>query len=648
VQGQQPTWSAEFRAEFQARRGYDLLPFLPALARRVVDGRTQTGRFFHDFRHTIGDLMAEKFFGRFAELSHARGVEMHAETGYGTYPHPHFDGLRCAGACDVTMGEFWHGTDIMSQFDPFCNVIRSVASAAHVYGRRLVQAEAFTSWNHFVEYPFALKAVGDQAFCDGLNRMVFHQYTHQPQSDFKPGRQYGAGTHLDRHLTWWEMSRAWFQYLARCQSLLQAGRFHADVCYFYGEGATRYVPGRSQVKPALPFGYDFDCVNADVLLNRLAVKEGRLALPGGLSYRLLVLPEERVMSPRVLQRLRQLVEAGATVVGARPLHAPGLSDYPRCDQQVREEADALWGVAPATVGHRRLGKGTLVWGKELAEVLSDLGLAPDLEAKGGPPDAKVGFIHRVIDGTEAYFVSNQSDRDLRVDMAFRVRGKRPELWEPVSGGIRPLPEHRAEGTRTLVPVQLAPFQSFFVLFRDKPARGKPSATGSFPTLKQVHTLAGPWEVAFDPKWGGPEKVVFETLDDWSQRPEEGIKYYSGTATYRRLFDLEPAPIRRRASSIYLDLGAVRNLARVRLNGHDLGVVWCAPWRVEITAVVKPSGNQLEVQVVNLWPNRLIGDARSPKAKPFTKTNVTTHNATSSLLPSGLLGPVTLWTTAPER
>ena len=270
VRGQQPTWTAAFRNEFQKRRGYDLLRYLPAMAGRIVDSRERTGRFFWDFRRTIGDLMAQEFFGRLAELAHSRDVGMHAETGYGTYPHPHIDGLECAGKCDVTMGEFWHGTDIMSQFDHFVNSVRSVASAAHVYGRTLIQAEAFTSWNHFAESPATLKAVGDQAFADGLNRMVVHQYTHQPSLTGKPGGQYGAGTHLDRNLTWWDQSRAWLLYLARCQHLLQQGRFHADVAYFYGEGVTRFVPGRDHLRPALPRGYNFDCVNADVLLHRLS------------------------------------------------------------------------------------------------------------------------------------------------------------------------------------------------------------------------------------------------------------------------------------------------------------------------------------------------------------------------------------------
>jgi hypothetical protein len=642
IQGRQPTWSAEFRKEFKARRGYDLLPMLPALARRVVDGRERTNRFLWDIRATIGDLMAERFFQRFAELAHARGVGMHCETGYGTYPHPHFDGLRCAAAGDVAMGEFWHGTDIMSQFDPFCNVIRSVASAAHIYDRRIVQAEAFTSWNHFLEYPYALKAVGDEAFCDGLNRMVFHQYTHQPQSDVIPGWQYGAGTHIDRHLTWWPMSHAWFAYLARCQHLLQSGRFHADVAYYYGEGATKYVPGRSHIRPALPEGYDFDCVNTTALLYFLKVKDGRLVLPNGAGYRLLVLPEERTMSWDVLIRVWDLLGAGATVYGRRPLRAPGLNEYPQCDEAVRVVRDDIWGSLDRDSGDLRVGGGRVIWGKSLKEVLSSLDLPPDVEFRKASQGAKLNFIHRTSGPAELYFVANGAERSEEIDCAFRISGKQPELWDPVTGAIRDLPQFRQENGRTVVPLQLAPMQSYFVVFH-RPAAA-PRGGSNFPQIKAVGELTGPWEVRFDPKWGGPEKTEFAKLDDWTARPEDAIRHYSGTATYRKTLDLAKlAPDGRvPPGRTWLDLGTVKNLARVRLNGKDLGVVWTAPWRVETTGVLKSGSNQLEIDVVNLWPNRLIGDASLPPEKRLTKTNV--HFAPGApLLPSGLLGPVRLVT-----
>lgn len=638
IRGQQPTWSAAFREEFRKRRGYDLTLYLPALARRIVDGREKTNRFLWDVRMTIGDLMAERFFGRFAELAHARGVGIQCETGYGTYPHPQFDGLRVAGQCDVTMGEFWWGTDIMSQFEPFCNVIRSVASPAHVYGRRIVQAESFTSWQHFSEYPATLKPLGDRAFCDGLSRMVFHQYTHQPNED-RPGYQYGAGTHIDRHVTWWNMAGPWLTYLTRCQQILQSGRFHADVAYFYGEGTAKYVPGKKHLKPALPDGYNYDCVNADVLLNRMSVKEGRLVLPDGVSYRLLVLPTQRTMSPTVLRKIQGLIEAGATVLGEKPEHAPGLGDWPKCDEELKTLADEIWGTAPRERGRRQIGKGWLLWGQTPGDVLANIGIPQDFEISGD--NDGFAFIHRVIGDADVYFVSNQTNAPQRVECRFRIQGRQPELWDPVDGSVRDLPRQaQTDDGRTRLTLRFEPCQSFFVVFR-KPLGPAAQAVAerNFASTKGETELAGPWTVAFDPAWGGPEKIAFEKLDDWTQRPEDGIKYYSGSAKYTKSFDL-PRAADKDKTRRFLDLGTVNYLARVRLNGKDLAVVWTAPWRVEITDTVKATGNELEIEVANTWVNRLVGDASLPADKRFCKTNIA-YPAEHPLMPSGLLGPVTV-------
>ncbi len=366
--GQQPTWTQDFRKEFKDRRGYDLLPYLPALARRTVDSRETTDRFLCDFRWTIGDLMADRFWSRLGELAHADGVGTATETGYGTYPFPHIDGLRCAGTNDAPTGEFWFGTDIMSQFNPWANVIKTEATAGHIYGRPFVQAESFTAWHHWQESPQALKPFGDQAFLNGLNRMVLHQYTHQPLlEDMKPGRQYGAGTHFDRNITWWEQARAFFQYLARCQYLLQQGNFVADALYFYGEGVTKFVPSKQYLHPALPSGYDFDAVDAEVLLRDLSVQNGRLVLPSGMSYRVLVLPEDGVMSPEALRKIRDLVATGGLVVGRRPQKAPGLRGYPHSDGDLKTLADEMWGNCDGQkVKERSLGAGRIVCGKSVA------------------------------------------------------------------------------------------------------------------------------------------------------------------------------------------------------------------------------------------------------------------------------------------
>jgi hypothetical protein len=638
IQGLQPTWSERFRDEFKVRRGYDLLPYLPALAERIVDSREQTDRFLWDIRCTIADLMAEQYYGRFAELAHARGVGFHTEAAYG-YPDPHADILKCMGMADIPMGEFWHASDCVSQVDFFCNVIRSAASAAHTYGKRIAQAEAFTTWANWQECPAALKAEGDRAFCDGLNRNVLMVYVHQPRPEEKPGVEWtGVGTNFDCNITWWEQGRAWLRYLARCQHLLQQGKFHADVCYFYGQGSARFVPGREFMKPALPAGYNYDCVDSEVLLSRMSVREGRLHLPNGTSYGLMVLPRQRTMSPEMLHRIDELIQGGATVTGPRPLGVPGLSRYPDCDSELSVLAAAMWGAQDSETGERRIGKGRLVWGESLDKVLKSLSLPPDFQVDGGDAETKIDFTHRDLDGVDIYFLSNQKNRVERLECAFRVADRQPELWDPVTGAIRKLPEFRVEGGRIFVPLQFEPQQSWFIVFRSPIASPRRNAGKNFPDIRRVTEIAGPWKVSFNPDWGGPASVTFDRLQDWTERPEEGIKYYSGTATYRRQFD-EPSGVT--GKRVYLNLGRVNYIAEVRINGKNLGVVWCAPWRVEVTSAMNLRNNELEIDVVNLWPNRLIGDAGLPADKRLTKTNVRTYQAGSPLLSSGLLGPVML-------
>jgi hypothetical protein len=395
------------------------------------------------------------------------------------------------------------------------------------------------------------------------------------------------------------------------------------------------------VRPSLPQGYDFDAVNSDVLLHRLSVSNGRLVLPGGLRYRVLALPEDAVMSPGVLRRVKELVAAGALVVGPKPQKAPGLMNYPQSDDELKKLADEVWGNCDGkSVKERNLGKGRIVWGKPLREVLLGEGIAPDFEYRGSDKDTSLDFIHRSTGDSEIYFVTNRKERQEQAECAFRVSGKRPELWDPVTGETRPAEAFKQAGGRTTLPLEFAPYGSFFVIFRQPMAQdAHGTATRNFPVYKNDQELSGPWTVSFDPKWGGPAKAEFAELVSWTRRTEEGVRYYSGTATYRKSFDL-PAPLLNRQRRIALDLGEVKHVAQVRLNGKDLGVVWTKPFRVEITGAVKPSGNQLEIDVVNLWPNRIIGDAALPPERRFTRTNIT-FKKDDPLLESGLLGPVRL-------
>lgn len=668
-----PNWTPDFRAEFQRRRGYDLWPYLAALADEMVDNAEVTGRFREDFDQTLGDLTVENYYGRLAELSHQYGVGSHPESE--GYQKPCQDSLRALGKSDIPMGEYWSRQaapeGYIHQLSPaqlrWHDSIKEAASAAHSYGLPIVQAEAFTvlpniDWS---EFPFALKDIGDRAFCAGLNRNVLCFYVHQPDAEAVPGYEWPrCGLKIDRHVTWWPLSHAWLRYLARCQFLFRRGRFVADVCYFYGEQAPNYVAAKTAMTPPLPQGFDCDSINSEVLLNRLAVENGRLRLPGGFEYRLLVLPHRPWSPPpaaifasdqnlypgtgnglpvgvsaQVLQKIKQLVQDGATVLGPKPVRAPGLGGYPYNDAVVRKLADELWGEATdGRSGERRLGKGRVIWGQRIEDIFAAQELVPDFNFRSTQWASKLDYIHYTLEGTEIYFISNQNLRTEQVECEFRVSHLQPELWDAVTGEIRDLPDYRSDHAKTTIPLEFAPRQSFFVIFRQPASSAAAKRGANFPAMEVVGELDGPWDLSFDPHWGGPEQIRFDRLEDWTQRQEEGIRYYSGVAKYQRSFDIPQPALGRR---LFLDLGVVNYVAAVRLNGKDLGVVWTAPWHVEITQAVRPVGNTLEIEVVNLWPNRLIGDAALPPEKRFTKTNVVPDPGWD-LLPSELLGPVRLW------
>ncbi len=678
------TWTPAFREEFRARRGYDMTPWMPALAGRVVDSPALSDRFLHDYRRTISDLYAENHFGYFAERLRDLGLAFSTEGGYG-WASAIADGLRIEATAGVPMGEAWHaqkhpvtGERLEHQFkihfldpkDPTAhraipygfglNSIRLAASAAHIYGKPFSQAETFTSYTDggydAANSPFSIKATGDRAFCDGLGRVVFHVYDLQPDADGGPGYIWpGVGIHFNRNTTWWTMGRAFADYLARCQFFLQRGKFVADFAYWTGDTVPYECPDRIVMRPALPRGCNADLMNTDALLNRVTVVDGRLTLPEGISYSYLVLPPTRdTAEPASLRKIKDLVEAGATVVlGPRPASAAGLGNYPACDEEVKELADAIWGTgAAAPAGERVIGKGRAVWGRDLAALLERDGVPQDLAVSDETARPEIEWIHYRDGAEDIYFVSNQSDRDISTGIRFRVTGRTPVLWDPVRGSRRTLPERQDDGKTTIVPMRFAARQSYFVIFGP---RGPKAPRGrNFPAMKSVSVLAGAWDVAFDPKRGGPASAVFATLEDWTNRPEEGIRFYSGTATYRKAFDL-PEGFAAGPGPVYLDLGTVRDLAEVRLNGKRIGVVWTAPWRIDIGGAVKAKGNALEIDVVNEWPNRLIGDSGLPEDKRIARHNAKGKTGDpvpksgllgpwkpgDALVPSGLLGPVTL-------
>jgi hypothetical protein len=914
-------WTPKFRDEFRRRRGYDLLPFLAAMTGRIVDSREVSERFLWDLRQTINELLLQNYAGHFRELAHKHGLRLSIEA----YTNCPTDEMAYAGRADEPMGEFWSWEKYSAAWS--CT---EMTSAAHVYGKPIVGAEAFTATDaeRWLGHPASIKELGDWAFCEGINRFVFHRYAMQPWLGVKPGMSMGPwGLHYERTQTWWEQSAAWHAYLARCQFLLRQGLFVADVCYLGPEGSPQTLGGQKSFLSGTPgreglprerTGYNFDTCPPEVVLTRMTVKDGRLVLPDGMSYRLLVLPMVETMTPQLLSKIKELVEAGATVAGSPPAKSPSLSDYPRCDDKVQRLSEDLWGSdkPPAQLTERRYGKGRIFWsaafkkkieltksaceqlgpaqwiwypegnpaeavppgkrffrrivnmdaghpvasarlmltadnaftcwingrsagsgndykrmfetdvaallkpGQNLlaieaenggnspnpagligslivqgsdgrvliiptdktwestdaaeknwnsspasgknwtpAKELGPLGMRPwgeigqtytdteqflgeglvtaVLEKMGVPLDfsyqtkssaASLRFIHRSVDGAEVYFVANKLPQPEQAVCSFRVRGKRPELWRPDTGAIeRPAIYDIADGMVRL-PISFEPSGSVFVVFneeaaptseriisvvrKDKELLSTAWKSGLVPAevtraplpveapeieltssqdksieaqvwqpgtyelkfadgtarrfeaaaVPPAVTITGPWDVSFAPEGGAPERIALEKLISWSDHPDKGIKFYSGSAAYTKTLSVSTA-MTAKECRLWLDLGKVEIMAEVKLNGRNLGILWKPPYRVEITDAVKPGKNTLEVNVVNLWVNRQIGDEflaedsdRNPdgtlkawpkwlqegKPSPAGRTTFTSWrlwHKNDRPVESGLLGPV---------
>ena len=638
-----PNWTPQFRAEFQRRRGYDLTPYLPALTGLIVQSGEVTERFLWDYRRTIADLFAEHFYGRATELCRERGLAFQAEA-YGGY----FDVLQNLGRITTPCGEFWSSpTRVPDALTPFISPMDSsmsaAASAGHIYGRRIIHACGFIGYDKWQTHPFLLKSYADRAFCEGINQLASGVFAHQPQLDARPGLCPPWGCITDRNITWWPQSHAWHAYLARCSFLLQQGLPVTDVCSFRGEG----TPYTFSPEPALiPAGHSADECNAEVILTRMSVKDGRLVLPDGMSYRVLTLPDERAMTPRLLRKITALVEAGATVVGPKPTHSPSLQNHPACDDEVRQLADVLWGDCDGkTITEHRHGQGKVIWGRSLREVLADIPTAPDFEYASTQKDASARWSHRRTDDAEIYFIANLRNRAQTLECTFRVHGKAPELWMPDTGAITPIVAYEEVNERTRLTLPFEPLGSAFVLFRRaaETTRIAPLTKANGSAMPAPLTIPGPWKLSFPAASGAPASTTFAKLISWTKHPEPGVKYFSGTATYHKEIAI-PASHLRSDATLHLDLGQVREIAEVRLNGIDLGILWKPPFRADITRAAKPGKNQLEVRITNLWPNRLIGDQSLPEAERIAHTPDTSFKKESPLLDSGLLGPVTIKTT----
>ncbi len=627
-EGAIPTWTRTFEQEFARRRGYPLRTWLPALAGFTIKKTDETERFLTDYYKTLAECFRDNFYGKMQALCAKAGLKWHAESG-GPWNRKlaafaEADQLAFLARTDMPQGEFWFTGPGPSKHAHDMN--RPQAMAAHIYGKKLAATEAFTHMvQHWSAYPAVLKPFGDTAFCDGVNHFIWHTFTASPAEFGKPGIEYFAGTHLNPNVTWFPQARAFLDYLSRCQFMLRQGHPVVDVAVYIGDKPYQHW-GRGtnwseRATLRLPKGFNYDLLSTEVLVDRMyASGGGGFVCAPGMTNRLMVVDlDEEVILPSALRKIASLRGSVSVVLGARkPQRSPSLANYPAADKTIQTTADTLW-AKPSS----------------FQEAMDARRLLPDFE---GPFD----WTHRRDGNTDIYFVAGKGT----AECTFRVFDKKPELWDAVTGKITAATNWRfTYDERTVVTITLPENGSVFVVFR---SADMPRLTAPPPAPTEV-ALDGSWRVSFEPGLGAPASAEFEQLIAWDKHSDDGIKFFSGTATYRKTFELTKEQAKK---SVRLRLGEVKCIAEVRVNGQDLGIVWTDPWSVDLTGVVKPGKNELEIAVTNTWVNRLIGDAGQPEQKRITKTNVRFlpepakraymgFSAKDPLMTSGLIGPVRL-------
>ena len=614
----------DFLSEFQARYGYDPLPFLPAYEGYVVGSEDRSDRFLWDLRRLIADKVAYDYVGGLRDVCHKYGLTTWLEN----YGHWGFPGefLQYGGQSDEIGGEFWSFGDLGNIEN------RAASSCGHIYGKQKISVESFTSGGTpFSCYPAMMKQRGDRFFTEGINNTLLHVYISQPSEEREPGMNAWFSSEFNRLNTWYPQMDLFTSYLKRVNYMLQQGLNIADVAYFIGEDAPKMT---GIVDPELPKGYQFDYINAEVIERDLFVKDGLLTLPHGTQYRILVLPKLETMRPELLAKIKKLIEDGAVVLGPAPKRSPSGESFPTADRQVEKLAGELWsGLDGRSVKAVKRGKGELLFGMTMEEALKYIGCVPDC---GLPADAPVLYGHRSAGDADIYFISNQKDEMIEIRPEFRIRSRQPELWDATTGRIRTLPAYEETAAGTVVPLKLYPYESAFVVFR-RPAT-KAEGTGlqlNYPVLQTLVRLDAPWKVSFEEKRRGPASQTFARLEDISKNENPDIRYYSGTIWYETEFKLKKKP----EGELYLNLNDVGVMAKVKINGQYAGGVWTAPYRVNVTDLVRKGKNKVEIEVVTTWMNRLIGDSGLPESERKTWTPCNSWKPTDTLQKSGLVGPV---------
>lgn len=829
-------WTAGFEQTFQKRWNYDITKFLPILAGgRIINSVERAERFLWDLRRIQADMIAANYYGRFHELCHQHGITTYIEP----YESGPMEEMQIGSKADINLSEFWNGISSVTPAKiPVLRTPKLVSSISHVNDKKISGAEAFTAEpdsGRWQEYPFALKALGDKIFTRGVNRMLIHRYAHQPHPSASPGMTMGPwGIHFDRTNTWWKQSKPWLSYLARCQYILQQGMFGADLLYFSGEDANMYTKARPEdLTPQPPAGYDYDIINAETILTKMKIVDDKIVLVSGMTYRVFVFQNFKIVTLALLRRLRELIFTGMIMVGEKPEHSAGLADAGEDDKEFTTIVRELWDETNNAT-EKNFGNGRVFWGQSVESVLQKINIKPDFECSSRSGDAPALYIHRTLANEDVFFISNQRRTYEELICTFRINNKQPELWDPVTGKIQPLPFYELVDDRVRVPVNLEPYGSAFIVFRKaassnrfqsikndsavvistknfpvdpgkvysetansftiafwaKPeinvlldpvftmgaiaqpwteyyaifpssgseiygaghattgitvgrngiavwenagknpvlvlaapaaiagwshiaikyedgvpaiylngkaiAKGKKSDSlvhpppdkallkdgasyyngdmtkpmvytramsegeinriaeetpslavsssiveivgGKKPGLlirqngnyvvqknigeKQVFAISGidkptningPWRVVFPSGSGAPGQITLPKLISLHQHSDDGVRYFSGTAVYTNTFSLANKSGRKR---FLLDLGAVEVIARLDLNGVDLGILWKRPYQVDVTDALQTGVNKLEVSVTTLWPNRLIGDEQLPDPDKF--------------------------------
>ena len=654
-------WTEDFSDEFRKRREYDPGKYLPLLEGWTLNDLDKQTRFLADYRKTVGELTVERHFRVSREVLNRYGMELCAEAGHGGFPR--VDPIWALGQADIPRGEFWNGKRFW--------VTKEAASAAHLYGRRFVDSESFTGWRHWLDGPLHYKQLFDVALCAGLNRLTFHTFTHNPPEAGLPGYVYHAGEHFNANNTWWKQSGPMLAYMGRCSYMMQQGDFVADVCFYYGDQAPNLVPSRRidpnispiytldkclhcgrpvpiDIRP-LGSGYDYDYIDANSIINRMKVdpETGQLVV-SNMRYRVMVLPKHDHINLEVLKKIRTLVQESATILmPVQPVRTNSLTDYPAADLKAARIGAELWGAEKSTEdtapSSRKFGDGTVYTNGTSRQVLAELGVTPDFTVlEGGSQEGpdRIDYIHRRTNNADVYFVCNGALETKTLLCRFRDAEGRPEIWYPVTGEICSAKVvSRQPDNSCNIELELPAIGSAFVVFRRNGQA--PEKTGDFFVNKSVikTPIKGKWTVKFQLGRLAPESVKWNELIDWTSSEEPGIKYFSGTAAYSIQFEMSGAA----SGDFWLDLGKVNEVGEVSIDGLDLGTVWTFPFRVKVPAKLLGKGSHiLEVKVTNVWNNRLVGDQFLPEEDRITRTNMKgQHTKSSPLVPSGLLGPVTL-------